>query len=361
MRNEQNMSEEADYIKGRGAQVNPHNRFHAARRVIEDWEGVDEEEEHDGKTKFIEVFPKTIVNKVESPDVGLAYSLNPYQGCEHGCTYCYARPTHEYWGYSAGIDFEKIILVKKNAPELLEETLRRKKWEARTIALSGNTDCYQPCERTYGITRKLLQLMLKYRHPVSIITKNVLLNRDLDILEELADLNLVSVNLSITTLDEELRRKLEPRTASAKRKLETIEKLTQIGVPVNVMMAPIIPALNDTEIFTLLKEVGSRGALSAHYTLVRLNGPNGEIFMDWVAKNFPDRAAKVINQLKEMHDGKLSDSRFGVRMRGEGNYAVNLRRQFELAHNRFLPQRPFPKLRTDLFMRDWSGQLDLFG
>ena len=355
------MSDESDYIKGRGAQLNPHNKFHAARRVIEDWEGVDEEEEHDGKTKFIEVFPKTVVNKLNSPDVGMAYSLNPYQGCEHGCTYCYARPTHEYWGYSAGIDFEKIILVKKNAPELLEQALQRKKWEVKTITLSGNTDCYQPCERTYGITRQLLEIMLKYRHPVSIITKNVLLNRDLDILEQLAELGLVSVNLSITTLDEDLRRKLEPRTASAKRKLETLETLTKIGVPVNVMMAPIIPALNDNEIFSLLKEVGKRGALSANYTLVRLNGPNGEIFTDWVTKNFPDRAAKVINQLKEMHGGKLSDSRFGVRMRGEGNYALNLKRQFELARSRFLPDKPYPKLRTDLFIRPSSGQLDLFG
>jgi len=355
------MSEEADYIKGRGAQVNPHNRFHAERRVIEDWEGVDEPDGHEGKTTFIEVFPKTIVNKVDSPDVGFDYSLNPYQGCEHGCTYCYARPTHEYWGYSAGIDFEKIILVKKNAPELLEAALQRKKWEVKPITISGNTDCYQPCERTYGITRQVLQLMLKYRHPVSIITKNVLLNRDLDLLEALAELNLVSVNMSITTLDEDLRRKLEPRTASAKRKLETIEKLTQIGVPVNVMMAPIIPALNDHEIFSILKEVGSRGALSAHYTLVRLNGPNGEIFTDWVTKNFPDRAAKVINQIKEMRGGKLNDSRFGVRMRGEGNYAINLKRQFELARSRFLPQRAYPKLRTDLFIRTTSGQLDLFG
>jgi len=355
------MSEEKEYIQGRGAQLNPHNRFLAGRKVIEDWEGVDEEDVLEGKTKFIEVFPKTVVNKVNSTDVGLVYSLNPYQGCEHGCTYCYARPTHEYWGYSAGIDFEKIILVKKNAPELLEEVLKKKKWEVRTITLSGNTDCYQPCERTYGITRRLLELMLKYRHPVSIITKNVLIGRDLDIIEELAKLNLISVNLSITTLNEELRRKLEPRTATAKRKLEMVETLSNMGVPVNVMMAPIIPALNDHEIFSLTKAVAERGALRVNYTIVRLNGPNGEIFTDWVTKNFPDRAGKVIAQIKEIHGGKLNDSRPGVRMRGEGNYALNINRQFQIARNRFIPDKPFPALRTDLFVRSTGGQLDLFG
>lgn len=350
---------EDDYIHGRGAQVNPHNRFFNQERVIEHIEGIDEPEESDPKTTFIEVHPKTIVNEVKSPDVGLVYSLNPYQGCEHGCTYCYARPTHEYWGYSAGLDFEKTILVKKNAPELLEATLRKKKWKVKTITISGNTDCYQPCERTYGITRQLLEIMLRYRHPVSIITKNALINRDIDILSELAKLNLVSVNLSITTLDEELRRKLEPRTATARRKLETIENLRANGVPVNVMVAPLIPAINDHEIFSIVEAVAKRGALSAHYQVVRLNGPNGQIFTDWVTKNFPDRALKVLNQIKETHGGSLSDSRFGTRMGGEGIFALNIKRQFALARQRFLPKEPFPKLRRDLFLGD-SGQLDLF-
>lgn len=354
------MSEHLPYKNGRGAQINPHNRFFS-REKGDDFDDIDPAEEPDLKTKFIEVHPKTIVNKLTSPDVGMYYSLNPYQGCEHGCTYCYARPTHEYWGYSAGTDFERMILVKKNAPELLEEALNKKSWKVQTISISGNTDCYQPCEREYKITRRLLEIMLKYKHPVGIITKNALITRDLDILEELAKLNLVAVNISITSLKEELRRKLEPRTASSRKKLEAIQRLSQHGIPVNVLMAPIIPALNDDEIFSIAKEAASYGALSMYHQIVRLNGPNGEIFTDWVTKNYPDRAEKVLNQLREMHGGKLSDSRFGTRMKGEGIYALNIQRQVELARKRFLPALPFPKLRNDLFSRpDTSGQMTLF-
>lgn len=354
------MSDNLPYKNGRGAQINPHNRFFSREKGA-DFDDIDPAEEPELKTKFIEVHPKTIVNKLTSPDVGMYYSLNPYQGCEHGCTYCYARPTHEYWGYSAGTDFERMILVKKNAPELLEETLNKKSWKVQTISISGNTDCYQPCEREYKITRRLLEIMLKYKHPVGIITKNALITRDLDILEELAKLNLVAVNISITSLKEELRRKLEPRTASSRKKLEAIQLLSQHGIPVNVLMAPIIPALNDDEIFSIAKEAASYGALSMYHQIVRLNGPNGEIFTDWVTKNYPDRAEKVLNQLREMHGGKLSDSRFGTRMKGEGIYALNIQRQVELARKRFLPAQPFPKLRNDLFSRpDTSGQMTLF-
>lgn len=350
-----------NYIQGRGAQINPDNRFLSQSKVQEHWEGIDEMDSPEGKTKFIEVYPKTIVNKVESIDIGMAYSLNPYQGCEHGCTYCYARPTHEYWGYSAGVDFEKTILVKKNAPELLKKTLSNPKWEVKTISLSGNTDCYQPCERTFGITRQLLEIMLEYRHPVSIITKNVLINRDIDILTELAKLGLVGVNISLTTLNEDLRRRLEPRTATSKRKLETIQRLSNAGIPVNVMIAPVIPALNENEFFAIMKQVSEHGAISAYYQVVRLNGPNGQIFTDWITKNFPDRADKVINQLKDVHGGKVSDSRFGVRMKGEGNFALNIKRQYEIARNKFFPEQNFPKLRTDLFLRKpKNGQLTMF-
>lgn len=355
------MSDNLPYKNGRGAQINPRNRFFSQEKG-EDFDDIDPSGEDDLKTKFIEVYPKTIVNKLTSPDVGMYYSLNPYQGCEHGCTYCYARPTHEYWGYSAGTDFERVILVKKNAPELLEEALKKKSWKVQTISISGNTDCYQPCERQYQITRKLLEIMLKYRHPVGIITKNTLVTRDLDILSELAKLNLVVVNISITSLKEELRRKLEPRTASSRKKLEAIELLTGHGIPVNVMMAPIIPALNDDEIFSIAKESGQRGAFSMHYQIVRLNGPNGEIFTDWVNKNYPDRAEKILNQLRDTHGGQLSDSRFGTRMKGEGVYALNIQRQVQLARKRFLPDLPFPRLSTDLFaIPDTSGQMKLFG
>ncbi len=354
------MSDNLPYKNGRGAQINPHNRF-LSQEKGEDFDDMDPSEEPELKTKFIEVHPKTIVNKLTSPDIGMSYSLNPYQGCEHGCTYCYARPTHEYWGYSAGTDFERVILVKKNAPELLEEALNKKSWKVQTITLSGNTDCYQPCEREYQITRRLLEIMLKYRHPVGIITKNSLITRDLDILEELANLDLVVVNISLTSLKEELRRKLEPRTASCRKKLDTIEQLTQHGIPVNVMMAPIIPALNDDEIFSIAEAVGKRGAFSIHHQIVRLNGPNGEIFTDWVTKNYPDRAEKVLNQLRDTHGGKLSDSRFGTRMKGEGNYALNIHRQITLARKRFHLDQPYPRLRTDLFtVPDTSGQMKLF-
>lgn len=354
------MSDNFPYKNRRGAQINPQNRF-SSQEKGDDFDDIDPSEEPDVKTKFIDVHPKTIVNKLTSPDVGMYYSLNPYQGCEHGCTYCFARPTHEYWGYSAGTDFERVILVKKNAPELLEQALNKKSWNVQTISLSGNTDCYQPCEREYKITRSLLEIMLKYRHPVGIITKNSLITRDLDILEELAKLNLVVVNISLTSLKEELRRKLEPRTATSKKKLETIELLTQHGIPVNVLMAPIIPALNDDEIFSIAEAVGKRGAIGIHHQIVRLNGPNGEIFTDWVTKNYPDRAEKVLNQLRDMHGGKLNDSRFGTRMKGEGIFALNIQRQVQLARKRFLPNRPFPRLRTDLFtVPDLSGQLKLF-
>lgn len=350
-----------EYINGRGAQHNPHNRFLSQKKVTDHWEGIDDYDNENNKTKFIEVYPKTIVNKVSSPDIGLAYSLNPYQGCEHGCTYCYARPTHEYWGYSAGIDFEQVILVKKNAPELLVTALSQKKWDVKTITLSGNTDCYQPCEKKYGLTRRLLEIMLEYKHPVSIITKNTLINRDIDLLSQLAKSGLVYVNISITTLKEDLRRKLEPRTASVKKKLETIENLTKNDIPVNVMVAPIIPALNDHEMFSIVEEVSKRGASNAYYQVVRLNGPNGDIFSDWIHKNFPERADKVLNQLKDVHGGQLNDSRFGTRMKGEGHFALSIKRQFEIAKQRFFPAEKKIILRKDLFSPpDTSGQLSLF-
>lgn len=347
------------YIKGRGAQINPTNRFFKNSKG-DDYDDIcQEDEESTGWTRFIEVFPKSIVNKVGSPDVPMYYSINPYQGCEHGCVYCYARPTHEYWGYSAGIDFEQVILVKKNAPELLRRTLSKKKWEVHTIGLSGNTDCYQPIEKKYGITRKLLEVCVEFRQPVSIITKNALICRDVDLLTELADLGLVAVSISITTLKEDLRRVLEPRTASIKRKLQTIEILSRAGIPVNVMLAPIIPALNDDEIFSIAKMASDHGARTMYYQIVRLNGPNEGTFTDWVTQNFPDRADKVLNQLREIHGGTVSSTRFRERMTGGGVLGINIQRQVELAKKRYALNGSFPKLRTDLFQVPGS-QLSLF-
>jgi DNA repair photolyase len=350
-----------DYIKGRGAQKNTHNRFDKYHLVQEHFEGLDEEDlSLEAKTEYIEVFPKTIVNKVDSPDLGMAYSMNPYQGCEHGCLYCYARDTHNYWGYGSGAEFEQKILVKKNAAQLLEETFQNKNWQPSPIMFSGNTDCYQPAERKFGITRQLLEVCLKYKHPVSMITKNSLIERDLDLLEKLNRLNLVNVSITLTSLDEKLRQLLEPRTASAKRKLQTIETLASKNIPVNVMMAPIIPGLNSHEIFALAKEVSERGASSLHYTIVRLNGSIGEVFLDWVRKTFPDRADKVIHQIEECHGGHLNDSRFGTRMRGEGNTSEMIAQMVKVARQKFFEGRSLRPLDCGIFMRNKKGQLRIF-
>lgn len=353
-----------DYIKGRGAQQNVPNRFDAFNHEVRDdflnYCALEGEEASDSRTSLIDSFPKTIVNKVTSPDVGLEFSLNPYQGCEHGCIYCYARNSHEYWGYSAGLDFEQKILVKRNAVELLEKKLRSKSWKATPIVLSGNTDCYQPIEKKLKITRQLLQTFLKYRHPVGIITKNALVQRDIDILRELAEDNLVHVNLSVTSLNEETRRVLEPRTASIRKRLQTIEKLSGANIPVSVMMAPIIPSINSHEILPLVKEVASRGALGVGYTIVRLNGAIGQIFSNWIQKTMPDRAEKVLHQIESLHGGNLNDSRFGTRMKGEGEFASQVKQQFKIARNLYLARREKPKLNCGLHEQYKDGQFKLF-
>ena len=286
--------------------------------------------------------------------------MNPYQGCEHGCIYCYARTTHEFWGYSSGLDFERKILFKRNAPKLLEKKLNSKNWRPVTIMLSGNTDCYQPIEKELEITREILKVLQKYNHPVSIITKNKLILRDIDILKEMAKLNLVSVSISITTLNEETRRIVEPRTASVKNRLDTVKILSENGIPVNVMMAPIIPAINSHEIFNLIKKVSELGAVSAGYTIVRLNGSIGEVFTQWVRKAYPDRANKILHQIEDCHGGNLNDSRLGIRTRGEGEIANQVAAQFKLAKKLFLKDKKLPKLNYSLFMNDFNRQTNLF-
>ncbi len=348
-------------IKGRGAQINTHNRFNRNERVYEHIEGLDEEDfSLHSKTEYLEVFPKTIVNKVDSPDLGMAYSMNPYQGCEHGCIYCYARNSHNYWGYSSGAEFEQKILVKKNAAQLLEETFQKSTWEPSPIMLSGNTDCYQPAERKFGITRQILEICLKYRHPVSIITKNSLVERDLDLIIELNKLKLVNVSITLTSLDEQLRQLLEPRTASTVRKLKTIETLANHQIPVNVMMAPIIPGLNSHEILPLAEKVSGRGASSLHYTIIRLNGSIGNVFLNWISKTFPERAPKVIHQIQECHDGQLNDSRYGKRMKGDGKTAEMIAQMIGLARQKFFKDKKLPTLDCSIFMRNKKGQLGLF-
>lgn len=321
---------EKQYFKGRGAQVNPHNKFLKDVYVKEHDEGIDDWEESDRKTSFIFENSKTIVNKVDSPDVGMAYSLNPYQGCEHGCTYCYARNSHQYWGYSAGIEFERKIIVKKDAPILFKKFLEKKGWDATTISLSGNTDCYQPAERKFRLTRQLLEIALAYKQPIGMITKNSLILRDRDILKEMAKLNLCMVYVSINSLNEDLRQVMEPRTTTAKQRLKVVEELSKDGIPVGVMVAPLVPGLSDHEIPKILKAVANAGAIKAGYTVVRLNGAIGQIFEDWLQKNFPDRFDKVWHSIQSCHGGNVNDSRFGDRMRGDGNISQMIRDSFRL-------------------------------
>ena len=353
-----------DYIKGRGAQQNTPNKFfqhsNETRDDFLEFCRIEGEEADHNKTQYIPIFPKTIVNKVSSPDIGMMYSMNPYQGCEHGCIYCYARNTHEYWGYSAGLDFERKILIKKDAPKLLEAKLKSKKWQAFTIVLSGNTDCYQPAEKKFKITRACLEVFLKFRHPVGIITKNALVLRDLDILKELTKHQLVGVHISVTSLSEKTRRILEPRTATIKKRLETIRVLSENGIPVNAMLAPIIPGINSHEIMNLAKAVSDNGALSFALTVVRLNGAVGQIFTDWIHKALPDRAEKVLHQIEARHGGSLNDSRFGIRGRGEGKIAKQIHDLARLARHMYFRDKVFPKLNTQLHEVYKDGQMRLF-
>ncbi|MEZ4859461.1 MAG: PA0069 family radical SAM protein [Flavobacteriaceae bacterium] len=351
-------------IKGRGAQKQVHNRFfehrHETLNEYLNFCEIEGEEADKNKTKYIDVFPKTFVNKVESPDVGMGYSANPYQGCEHGCVYCYARNSHEYWGYGAGLDFERTILVKKNAPQLLEDKLRAKNWQGDTIVFSGNTDCYQPIERKLEITRNCLKKMFQYKNPTGIITKNALILRDLDILKEMAKYNIIAVNISITTLKEETRRLLEPRTSSIKNRLKTVEVLSQHNIPVNVMLAPIIPSLNSHEILPLIKTVAALGAKSVAHTVVRLNGQIATIFEDWVQKTFPNSAERILNQIAECHDGKLNDSRWGTRIRGEGTIAKQIADTVLIGKKNYLKDRQMPKLERSHYLQLKDPQTRLF-
>ena len=312
------------------------------------------------KTSFTEVFPKTIVNPVKSPDLSMEYSLNPYQGCEHGCSYCFARPTHEYWGFSAGTDFERKIMVKKNAPELLEKFFKKRGYVPKTIVMSGNTDPYQPIERELEITRNLLKVFLDYRHPVSFITKNALILRDLDFLVKLRELNLVSVNLSIPTINEDLRRIMEPRTSSVKNKLKAIEVLSQNDIPVNVMVAPVIPALNSDEGLNIYKTVSELGAKSAHHVLIRLNDTVEPVFVNWLNNHFPDRAQKVLNLIRSMRGGNLGEKRYFERYKGEGNVAEMIHDTYRLARKKYFADKRIDPLSTEHFTGTKEQQLKLF-
>lgn len=324
-----NGGEDDEYKKGRGAQYNTVNKFEKTASTREHIEGIDEWIEADVKTQYIEVFPKTIVNKVESPDVGMMYSMNPYQGCEHGCIYCYARNSFEYWGYSAGLDFESKILVKKNAPDLLRKFLMHSKWQPVPIMLSGNTDCYQPAEQKFRLTRQLLEVCNEFNQPVGILTKNAWIIKDKDILQEMAKKKIISAMVSITSFDDDLRQAMEPRTTTGKQRLRVIEELSKAGVRMGVMLGPMIPGLNEHEIQTILKKAKDAGATFTAYTFIRLNGAIKFLFHDWLYENFPDKADKVWHLIEDGHNGKVNDSDWGRRMRGEGPMAQLIAQQYK--------------------------------
>lgn len=344
----------------RGSKSNIRNRFNNLNYTSETYFNDDLTEEKEVKTEYLPVYPKTILNKNDSPDIPFNYSLNPYQGCEHGCIYCYARNSHQYWGYSAGLDFESKILIKHDAPQLLKKQFENPKWKVSPIMLSGNTDCYQPAEQKFKLTRKILELCWSKRHPVSIITKSRLVLRDLDILQKLASENLVQIVISVTSLDNNLSNKLEPRASSGIKRVETIKVLSDNGIPVGVLLAPVIPWINSHEIFEITKITANAGALSINPIFIRLNGDLDSLFDSWLTEHFSDRKEKVLRYIKEMHGGKLNESRFHKRMKGDGSYRDSLFDQFKIAHNLFYKDRSMPALNTKLFSKFQFGQYSLF-
>lgn len=356
-------------IKGRGVAVNLPNRFEAAR-YVEDPDVLGEAGGDDPRslplTQFLADQSRSILSRNTSPDIPFDVSLNPYRGCEHGCCYCYARPTHEYLGLSAGLDFERKILVKHDAPELLRGELMRPKWTPQPIALCGVTDCYQPIERKLQITRRCLQVLAEFRNPVTIITKNALVLRDLDILTEMSHWHGVRVTLSITTLDPQLTRIMEPRTSVPARRLEAIRQLSAAGIPVGVMVAPIVPAINDHQILEVLAAARAAGAGTAGFQILRLPFGVKDLFVQWLEQHFPDRKDKVIHRIESLRGGpgKLNCSAFGQRLRGEGIFAQQITEMFQLGCRRVgLNQTTSPSLSTAQFRRpmERGDQLELFG
>ena len=345
-------------IHGRGASVNPANRFEALHLEP------DPEEEHDPErprrqTVYYRDFTRTIIAHNDSPDVGFESSINPYRGCEHGCIYCYARPTHEFLGFSAGLDFESRIMVKENAAELLAEELSSPRWKPQTLVMSGVTDPYQPVERRLKITRSCLAVLARFRNPVGIITKNQLVTRDLDLLGELTAHRAAAVNISITSLDSKLQRVLEPRTSSPPARLEAIRELRAAGIPVGVMSAPVIPGLNDHEVPAILEAAGEAGARFAGYTVVRLPYAVAPLFERWLEEHFPDRKEKVLGRIRHLRGGeKLNDPRFKTRMRGEGIFAEQIRDLFTVGCKR-AGMKERPVLSIARFRRP-NEQLSLF-
>ncbi len=346
-------------LSGRGATCNPANRYERLE-VVREANGF--EEGSDESTQYYRDSSRTVLTANASPDVPFRFSLNPYRGCEHGCIYCYARPTHEYLGFSAGLDFERRIFVKIEAPELLRAALISPRWQPQPVALSGNTDCYQPIERQLRITRRCLEVLLEFRNPVTVVTKSTLVLRDLDLLQDLARANLAQVAISITTLDGHLARLLEPRAAQPKRRLEALSALASAGIPTMVMAAPIIPGLNDEEIPRILAAARDAGALAASYVLLRLPRPVDELFANWLREHLPNQQRRILGRVRQCREGKLYSPEFGTRKTGTGPYADHIGELFALTARRLSLDRPLPKLNVSLFQRPEGpdAQLRLF-
>ncbi len=348
-------SQSGEPIRGRGASWSPANRFEKLHVDLKDVDVVhrnlDDEERPRRVTQFFRDGTKTIITRNNSPDVGFETSLNPYRGCEHGCIYCYARPTHEYLGFSAGLDFESKIMVKMDAAELLKAELESPRWKPQVLVMSGVTDPYQPIEKKLRITRGCLEVLTKFRNPVAIITKNRLVTRDVDLLCELASSNAAAVNISVTSLDAELQRVLEPRTSPPSARIETIRQLRSAGIPAGVMVAPIIPGLTDHEVPRILEACSQAGAQFAGYTIVRLPWAVAPLFEHWLEEHFPDRKEKILGRIRDLRgNGRLNNSQWRTRMTGEGIFAEQIASLFEVGCRRAgIGERP--KLSTAAFRR----------
>lgn len=354
---------EGNKPKGRGSVIKPKNRF-LSTESIDDFEHFEGDEEFlaelgNCQTEYFPDTSKSIISENDSPDLAFRYSMNPYRGCAHGCAYCYARPTHEYLGLNAGIDFESKIFVKEEAPRLLREYLCRSGYRPDVIQISGVTDCYQPIERKYRLTRGCLEVALEARQPISIVTKNALIVRDLDLFREMAARKLILIFLSVTSLKQELTRVLEPRTSAPAARLKAIEALSQAGVPVGMMMAPIIPGLNDSEIPAILEAGSKAGALRAQYTLLRLPWSVKPVFEAWLKEHVPQHEERVLNGIRSTRGGKMNDANFGSRMRGEGLRAEQVGKTFEVFRRKFGLDRELPPLNCEDFRRP-NGERLLF-
>ncbi len=346
--------------RGRGAVSNAAGRFEEDRRenVDDGWGVLDELEPF--KTEVRDEVVKSIVAFNESPDLGFDRSINPYRGCEHGCIYCYARPSHAYWGYSAGLDFETKLTAKVNAVEALERELSKPGYAPATLMLGANTDAYQPIERERKITRRVLEVLDRYNHPAAIVTKSALVLRDLDILTRMAQRGLVKVAISVTTLDRRVARKMEPRASAPEKRIEAIRQLSAAEVPVAVMAAPLIPAINDHELETIMRTAAAAGATEAAYVLLRLPLEISPLFQEWLQAEFPDRARRVMTLVRSARGGKDYVSRFGERQTGTGPYADQIAARFQLALKRYGLNRRRLRLRSDLFSPPGQAQLSLF-